>query len=110
MDTTERVRGPYAKTAERRREILEAAVRVFSTSGYRKGSLRDVAELVGMSQAGLLHHYPTQNALLEAVLTWRDEESQDHIGPDVRSVDLLRALVAQAQRNVTTPELVELHV
>jgi AcrR family transcriptional regulator len=110
MVTTDSVRGPYAKTAERRREILDAAVRVFSASGYRKGSLRDVADLVGMSQAGLLHHYPTKHALLEAVLTWRDEEALARIDPAARGVSRLRALVAQAQHNETTPELVELHV
>jgi AcrR family transcriptional regulator len=110
MVTTESARGPYAKTADRRRDILEAAVRVFSSSGYRKGSLRDVAALVGMSQAGLLHHYPTKHALLEAVLSWRDEDALDRIRPDARGIHLLRALIAQAQHNETTPELVELHV
>ena len=110
MVTTESARGPYAKTADRRRDILEAAVRVFSSSGYRKGSLRDVAALVGMSQAGLLHHYPTKHALLEAVLSWRDEDALDRISPDARGIDSLRALIAQAQHNETTPELVELHV
>ena len=71
-----KTRGEYAKTAERRQQIVSAAVEVFSAAGYRKGSLRDVADKVGLSQAGLLHHYPSKEHLLEAVLTWRDEVSR----------------------------------
>ena len=69
-------RGSYAKSAARRREIIDAAVEVFSSGGYHKGSLRDVAERVGLSQAGLLHHFPSKENLLEAVLKWRDEDSR----------------------------------
>lgn len=65
-------RGPYGKTAARRQEIVDAAVEVFGTVGYNKGSLREVAELVGISQAGLLHHFPSKEELLAQVLHQRD--------------------------------------
>ena len=106
-----KTRGEYAKTAERRQQIVDAAVEVFSAAGYRKGSLRDVAEKVGLSQAGLLHHYPSKEHLLEAVLTWRDDVSRQLMGePLPEGIDLLRALVRATEYNETTPELVELHV
>lgn len=106
-----KTRGEYAKTAERRQQIVSAAVEVFSAAGYRKGSIRDVAEKVGLSQAGLLHHYPSKEHLLEAVLTWRDEVSRQLIGePLPEGLDLLRGLVKATEYNETTPELVELHV
>lgn len=106
-----KTRGEYAKTAERRQQIVSAAVEVFSAAGYRKGSIRDVAEKVGLSQAGLLHHYPSKEHLLEAVLTWRDEMSRQLIGePLPEGLDLLRGLVKATEYNETTPELVELHV
>jgi AcrR family transcriptional regulator len=106
-----KTRGEYAKTAERRQQIVSAAVEVFSAAGYRKGSIRGVAEKVGLSQAGLLHHYPSKEHLLEAVLTWRDEVSRQLIGePLPEGLDLLRGLVKATEYNETTPELVELHV
>ena len=106
-----KTRGEYAKTPERRQQIVDAAVEVFSASGYRKGSLRDVADKVGLSQAGLLHHYPSKEQLLQAVLTWRDGVSGRLLGePLPDGVDLLRGLVAVAEYNASTPELVELHV
>jgi len=69
-------RGPYRKTAARQQEILDAALAVFGRSGYRSGSIREIAEAVGMSQAGLLHHFESKDALLIAVLRHRDERSR----------------------------------
>lgn len=111
MTTVAKTRGEYAKTPERRQQIVDAAVEVFSSSGYRKGSLRDVADKVGLSQAGLLHHFPSKEHLLQAVLTWRDSVSARLIGePLPEGIDLLRGWVALAEYNASTPELVELHV
>jgi AcrR family transcriptional regulator len=111
VTTEAKTRGEYAKTPERRQSIVDAAVEVFSSSGYRKGSLRDVADKAGLSQAGLLHHFPSKEHLLQAVLTWRDDVSGQLIGqPLPEGIDLLRALVKVAKYNASTPELVELHV
>ena len=106
-----RGRGEYAKTPERRQQIVDAAVEVFSSAGFHKGSIRDVAEKAGLSQAGLLHHYPSKEHLLEAVLSWRDSETRRLMGePFPEGADFLRGMVRAAEHNATTPELVELHV
>ena len=106
-----KARGEYAKTPERRQQIVDAAVEVFSSAGFHKGSIRDVAEKAGLSQAGLLHHYPSKEHLLEAVLTWRDSETRRLLGePFPEGLDFLRGMVRAAEHNATTPELVELHV
>jgi AcrR family transcriptional regulator len=111
VTTGARAGGEYAKSAKRRQQIVDAAVEVFSSVGYRKGSLRDVADKVGLSQAGVLHHFPSKEHLLEAVLSWRDGETVKLIGePLPEGVDYLRGLVRVAEHNATTPELVELHV
>ena len=111
MTTTRRPRGEYSKTRARRQEIVDAAVDVFGTVGFNKGSLREVADRVGISQAGLLHHYPSKEHLLEAVLTWRDDDSRARLGEPVPTgVDLLRGIVELARFNEQRPELIELHV
>jgi AcrR family transcriptional regulator len=105
-----RPRGNYAKTEIRRQEILKAAFEVFSTSGYRAGSLKDVADKVGLSQAGLLHHFPNKEALLEAVLTLRDEESVVRTGAlTAQGIQMLRGLVELTRYNTTIPGLVALY-
>ena len=104
-------RGEYAKSAGRRQEIVAAALEVFSEAGYHKGSIRDVADRVGLSQAGLLHHYPSKHLLLEAVLDWRDQDALARMGAEQpQGLAMLEALVDLAEHNATTPQVVELHV
>src|SRR3954447_16209039 len=107
---TPRPRGEYAKTPARREQILTAAVEVFSAAGFHKGSLRDVAERAGLSQAGVLHHFPSKNRLVEAVLTWRDDESRQRIGGHDTGLAKLRGLIELVEYNQRkTPELAELY-
>ncbi|MFK4789009.1 TetR/AcrR family transcriptional regulator [Microbacterium sp. ZW T5_56] len=104
-----RARGEYAKTKERREAILDAALEVFAEGGYRAGSLREVAQRVSMSEAGLLHHFPNKVALLQAVLDRRDEMSRRLVpieGDD--GAALLRGLVRLAAHNASVPGVVEL--
>lgn len=56
----------------RREQILYAAMMVFADHGYHRASLAGIAEQAGISQAGLLHHFPTKQHLLIAVLEARD--------------------------------------
>ncbi|WP_439590821.1 TetR/AcrR family transcriptional regulator [Microbacterium sp.] len=108
--STRRPRGEYAKTAAKRTAILDAALEVFSESGYRSGSLRDVAARVGMSEAGLLHHFPNKSALLQAVLDHRDDLSRDVVDFTLEDgVESLRQLVMLARHNASVPGVVELY-
>jgi AcrR family transcriptional regulator len=61
-------RGPYAGTAARKEEILRAALEVFGSRGFRQGSLREIAERVGLTQAGLIHHFGSKIGLFMEVL------------------------------------------
>ena len=70
-------RGPYAKTAERRSEIIASATAVFSAHGYQGGSLRQIAKQLDLSLTTVMHHFPTKVSLLAAVL-----EQEDAADPD----------------------------
>ncbi len=48
--------------------ILDRAAALFARRGYAKTSVQDVADAVGLSKTGLLHHFPSKDALHEAVL------------------------------------------
>jgi len=103
-------RGEYAKSKATRTAILDCALEVFAESGYRSGSLREVATRVGMSEAGLLHHFPSKVKLLEAVLEHRDERSRAMVpldSPDGAAI--LRGLVRLADYNASVPGVVELY-
>jgi AcrR family transcriptional regulator len=60
------------RSEERRDAIVGATLEVIAERGYRGASLAAVAEKVGLTQQGLLHHFPSKEALLVAVLEERD--------------------------------------
>lgn len=92
------------ETVARRREIVKAAVEVFGAKGYTGGTLMDIAEQVGMTHAGILHHFGSKDQLLLAVLEHRDETDVEglegrHIpGGTELFRHLVRTAVANAQR------------
>ncbi|MGY2066056.1 TetR/AcrR family transcriptional regulator [Blastococcus sp. SYSU DS0619] len=49
-------------------DILDRAAALFARRGFAKTSLQDIADAVGLSKAGLLHHFPSKEALHDAVL------------------------------------------
>lgn len=102
-------RGPYAKTAERRRDIVVAAIEVFSESGFREGTMRDVASRAGITPAGIRHHFPTKAHVLQALLRWRERVSLDK-GDRTRvdGLDAMHAWIDAVAENVEQPILVEL--
>ncbi|WP_328871093.1 TetR/AcrR family transcriptional regulator [Streptomyces sp. NBC_00287] len=90
------------RSEERRAEIVRAALEVIAERGYRGASLASVAERVGLTQQGLLHYFPTKDALLVAVLEERDQ--WDAV-PDTRwRVDLLASLV---EYNAMRPGIIQ---
>ncbi|MEU6842249.1 TetR/AcrR family transcriptional regulator [Streptomyces sp. NPDC046716] len=91
-----------ARSGERRAKILRATLEVIAERGYRGASLAAVAERVGLTQQGLLHHFPTKEALLVAVLEERDQ--WDAVPDSQWRLDLLGSLV---EYNAMRPGIVQ---
>ncbi|MFD8110036.1 TetR/AcrR family transcriptional regulator [Streptomyces microflavus] len=68
----------YPKGERRRAQIIQAAFTAFGQVGYRNASMVQLAAACGVSRAGLLHHFPSKEALLEAVLAQREREDDAH--------------------------------
>lgn len=52
----------------RREQILDAALRLFGQRGYEGTSMSEIAQTLGMSKAGLYHHFRTKDDILHALL------------------------------------------
>src|SRR3954447_21499830 len=70
----------YAKGRATRAEIVEQATALFGEVGYRSASLREIASRCGISHPGLLHHFASKEAPLEAVLQRGDELDAERVG------------------------------
>ncbi|MGW5517524.1 TetR/AcrR family transcriptional regulator [Nocardia africana] len=108
IESVAKKRGPYAKSAQTRQRAVDAAIEIFSVTGYHGATLTDVAEKLGMTLTGLQHHFPDKDSLLAAVLAERDRRSREEItiSPDE---DATEKFLAIATRNQQNPLLTELH-
>jgi TetR/AcrR family transcriptional regulator len=53
---------------EGRKAIIEAAVQLFSESGYEGASMRRIAQEAGVSKANIYHHFESKQALYLAIM------------------------------------------
>lgn len=90
----------------RRRQILDAAVELFASSGYRGTGLAALAEKVDMTPTGLLYYFGTKERLLREVVEERDRADQLEPG-EALSLHGLRKL---GQHNAETAILTRLYV
>lgn len=111
MATTSGTASPRPATERKRKEILRAAIETFGTKGSTNGTLNDIAEQVGITHAGVLHHFGSKQNLLLEVLEFRDQDDVAHLAerhiPDGPA--LFAHLVATAFRNALRPGIVQVY-
>jgi len=56
------------KKLSTKEKIMNAAIDLFSESGYDKVSMRDIAGIVGINVASIYNHFPSKNSILENIL------------------------------------------
>ncbi len=56
------------KSQRSREQILEAALHLFSTQGYRATSVREIAERAGVSTGNVYHHFPDKETIFRLLL------------------------------------------
>jgi AcrR family transcriptional regulator len=103
---------PLTQSNRQRREaarerVLRAALRALAANGYQGSSLASIAAGAGLTTAGLLHHFPSKNELLVAVLAERDLLDRVRFQPPgLRGLAALDRLQELVEHNVRNPELV----
>jgi len=97
-------RSRQERGSARREQILEAAVELFSTKGYRGTGVAALGERVGMTATGLLYYFGSKERLLLEVVAERDRA--DLLDPAELTLDTLRAL---GRHNMETAMLTRLY-
>jgi TetR/AcrR family fatty acid metabolism transcriptional regulator len=117
------------RQADRRRQILEAAVKVFADKGFHASRVGDIAEEAGIAYGLVYHYFESKEDLLETIFrtTWTEmlarvhevEEAKIPAAEAVRQVtalilrtwrrdpDLVRVLVREVTRNQHVQQEVE---
>lgn len=92
---------------ERRREIVDAAIRLFGRGGSRGTSIAAIAAEAGVTPGNVLHHFGGKDALLLAVLKERTRRDQtiatvEHVLAG-RGLDVLRRMMVWGEQNARDP-------
>ena len=98
------------RTRVRKEQLIMAAMRFFGQHGYHAARLSDIAKAAGVTEPGLLHHYPSKVQLLMDVLAERDRVDGERFDPSEggKAGSLLAALQALVEYNQSVPGLVQL--
>jgi AcrR family transcriptional regulator len=107
------------RLADRPQTILEAAIPIIGRQGYYGFSIRMLAEACGLTVPGILHHFPSKEVLLLAVLKYRERRDFEAVWHDLpfrepdkmaaySFADLKRLLRATVERNSQQADFVRL--
>lgn len=103
MTTEQPVEGPQRRRSRiRRQKILDTASDSFGAKGFHATSLADIAGQVGITPAGILHHFGTKDVLLTELLRQRDSDDiAEALRGDQppRGIAFLAHLIDTAYRN-----------
>jgi AcrR family transcriptional regulator len=104
MSETKRVNH---RGVERRKALVDAAVELWSSTGYRGTGITAVAELAGVTPAGLLHHFGTKDHFLLAVVEELDRRTLQAFphSAEVRGAELFDLLPDLARYPSEQPAL-----
>jgi AcrR family transcriptional regulator len=88
--------------------VLQSALRAIAATGFHGSSLAGIAADAGLTTAGLLHHFPSKEHLLVAVLAERDrlDGVRFHLA-GFRGLAALDRLAELVQHNTMVPGLVQ---
>jgi AcrR family transcriptional regulator len=90
-----------------RERILRAATELFAARGFRGASLEAVAQAVGITRQGVLHHFPSKVHLLLGVLALRDRDDAERLTGQFSNV--VDGLLGAVRHNQGAPDLVRLY-
>jgi AcrR family transcriptional regulator len=98
------------RTQQRKEQVIREAIRFFGQFGYRGAKLAEIAKAAGVTEPGLLHHFPSKAHLLMEVLAERDRIDHERFDPALHQEigDPINSLQELVKYNETVPGLVQL--
>ena len=98
------------RTRQRKKQVIHAAIRFFGQYGFHGARLADIAKEAGVTEPGLLHHFPSKEDLFMEVLAERDQIDRERFDPTTHTKDgdPLNSLQKLVEHNETVPGLVQL--
>jgi AcrR family transcriptional regulator len=94
--------------AGRREQVLEVAFDAFGAEGFRGATTADIATKVGLTEPGLLYHFPSKQQLLLTVLEEREAEIGKRLHERTVEAGIFGGLLDLAERHEADPRFIRL--
>lgn len=103
-------RSQAERTRASREKIIRAAIEFFARQGFRGAKMADIARAAGLTEPGLLHHFPSKTHLLMNVLEERDriDKERSHAILQQEGSHFRDVVTELMEHNETVPGLVQL--
>jgi AcrR family transcriptional regulator len=98
------------RTKQRKEQVIHEAFHFFGQYGFHGAKLSDIAKAAGVTEPGLLHHFPSKEHLLMEVLAERDRLDRERFDPAMHEKEGVSLISLQelVEHNETVPGLVQL--
>jgi AcrR family transcriptional regulator len=109
-DQTMARRTQAERTKQRKEQVIHEAFHFFGQYGFHGAKLSDIAKAAGVTEPGLLHHFPSKEHLLMEVLAERDRLDRERFDPAMHEKEGVSLISLQelVEHNETVPGLVQL--
>jgi len=100
------------RTRASREKIIRAATEFFAQQGFRGAKMSEIARAAGLTEPGLLHHFPSKNQLLMDVLKERERIDGERLRGILQKdgSHFCEAGLELVEHNETVPGLVQLFI
>lgn len=75
-DGSEGGSGARMRAEDRREQLITVAIGLFARKGFSGTTTKEIAMAAGVTEALIFRHFPTKDALYEAILRWKVERSR----------------------------------
>ena len=96
------------KKEKTREYILEKSYRLFSKTGFKQVTMKDICEATGLSRGGLYSHFSSTNEVFEALLEKMSADDEFNIDEEIKNgksaTDILNASLTRMRKEIENPK------
>ena len=96
------------KKEKTREYILEKSYRLFSKTGFKQVTMKDICEATGLSRGGLYSHFSSTNEVFEALLEKMSADDEFNIDEEIKNgksaTDILNASLTRMCKEIENPK------
>ena len=110
MEVKKRYHNMKSSTSSTKERIFDVSIDLFSKKGFSSVSIREIAREVGIRESSIYNHYPSKDAILDAIFAYFEKEMMKMRPPEAGNLDkitpdIFRERVDRTLNIIKTPKM-----